>query len=79
MHPVGWEYGHVTAPIKGEGGAGRGGLIDHMIWFAASCFAQLELYRAHTPRAAASMSNSLCMPPVGCCRPLPTYCARLCA
>ena len=73
--------------------SGAGELVpsDESVLFWKFCWSaikvtkekQLELYRAHTPRAAASISNSLailCMPPsVGCCRPLPTYCARLCA
>ena len=36
MYPVGWDSPVWSLHrIKGEGGAGRGGLIDHMIWFAA--------------------------------------------
>ena len=46
--------------IKGEGGDGRGGLIDHMIWFAAiiySRFAQL-LHRHHFARAKLEINLS---------------------
>ena len=38
---------------------------------------ELELYRAHTPRAAASISNSLAMHATQC-RLLPTFTYRLC-